>query len=88
MASDPEFEVWKQEKEKDRIIDLISMKGTLDISQVSDILNKPIDEIKPLLTQLENAKLIKSDIGNYYHLTFEGQELLRCRKERSRIQQR
>jgi predicted transcriptional regulator len=76
MSSNDEYEAWKREREKETVLDVIDKKGTLDISQVSDILNKPIKEIEPIVAQLANEKLIKSDIGNYYHLTFEGERLL------------
>ena len=77
MESKDEFEVWKRQREKETVLDVIDRKGTLDISQVSDVLNKPKEEIEPIIAQLVSERLIKSDIGNYYHLTFDGEKALR-----------
>lgn len=77
MESKDEYEAWKRQKEKETVLDVIDRKGTLDISQVSDILKKPKEEIEPIIAQLVNERLIKSEIGNYYHLTFDGEKVLR-----------
>lgn len=82
MSEKDEYEAWKREREKERVLDLINKKGTLDVSQVSDILDKPTKEIEPIVAQLTDEKLIKSEIGNYYHLTFEGERRIRIIRER------
>lgn len=84
--AEEEFNIWKKEREKERVLDLIDKKGTIDVSQVSDILDKPMSEIEPIVVQLTDEKLIKSDIGNYYHLTFEGEKRIRFIRERERAQ--
>lgn len=87
LSTEDEFKAWQQET---RLLNLLSDKGTLDVSQVSDILDKPLEDIKPIIARLEKQKLIKSEVGNYYHLTFEGERQVRNLKaiERTRSQQR
>lgn len=89
MDYQDEFEIWKRENEKDRVLELISDKGTIDLNQVSGFLGKPLEETETIVAQLEKEKLIKSEIGGFYHLTFDGYKRVRSKAtERSRYQQR
>lgn len=76
MSSD-EYEAWKEEREKERVLNFISLKGTLDATQVSDILGKSLKETESILSKLEEEKFIENVHGNFFHLTYEGKKRVR-----------
>jgi Mn-dependent DtxR family transcriptional regulator len=75
-----QYQLWLRENEKNRVLELISERNTIDVSQISDYLKKSPDETAEIIKELEQEKLIISDVGTYYHLTYEGYKRTRPRK--------
>jgi Mn-dependent DtxR family transcriptional regulator len=67
-----EFNSWKEEREKDRVLALIEERGTLDILQISDSLGKSPEDTRKTIQKLQEQNLVQSKAGNIYQLTFEG----------------
>ena len=84
MNRQKEYEFWKKEHEKDRVLELISDKNTVDLSQVSDYLQKSSEETELIITELEYEGLVKIGIGTFYLLTYEGYKRVRLARAKGR----
>lgn len=76
------YENWLKEKQTNRVLEMISDRGTIDLIQASKYLGKSPEDTKKFLEELEDKKLIKRKIGDFYQLDFEGYQ--RVRRERSK----
>ena len=62
----------------DRILALISQNKTLDITQISEVLNKSPTDTKKIMDELEIEDLVQK-YGNYYQLSYKGYKMMQLR---------
>jgi len=76
------YKIWlAKERQKDELLKLISMRGTIDVTQASDFLKKSLDDTNSLMEELEKKDLIQMKVGNYYQLTYRGYKRVRGTSE-------
>jgi len=87
-SPDDSYERWVQmEIEKRDVLGFINDMGSIDVTQASDFLHKPLNEARSLLEKLEKDYLIQRKIGNFYQLTYKGYKWLQS-EESERFSQR
>jgi predicted ArsR family transcriptional regulator len=67
------------EGETEKILALIGKSGTLDVTEISEVLGKSVNDAKKIMDQLESDELVQRKIGNYYQLSYKGYKLLQSR---------